>query len=528
MLHKTLLKVKETPMQRFLQRYQDQIIGVLSGFDRILFRGSLRSISYLGGLNTFLEVKGILLKDFARFASQCTEQIVEHAHNFAHDAGRPYIYLQSSSVRKDDCARQIAERDNIRKGLVCVLYAVEPCMSFDIYRNRDKKRLDLVSRRRKCRFFYFYFIDREFGLMHIRLQSWISFQLQVCINGRSYLAKQMDREGIAYRRCGNCFVHIDNVPRAQALLDRLNRRNWQNTLSRLAGRVNPLLDGPLKDVFGYYWSIRQSEVATDVMFKDSAALKEIYPALWGHALAHFSSRDVMRFLTGHRGGRFATEVATDMKRPRDGVRIKHRVNENSVKMYDKAGSVLRIETTINNPRRFRVLRQVVRKGKPVLAWQKMRKGVSDTRRRADISLAANARYLEALGVVGEETPSHRLLDPVTKPVRTGGHRYRGLRPIRPDEARLFEAVMHGEHLLHGLTNRDIRQHLFGPTGHDRQEAKRRSAHVSRNLRLLRAHRLIRKVPGRHLYRITEKGHRVMTTSLLFRQTDVALLERSAA
>lgn len=515
-------------MNAFVQRHQDQIIGILNGFDRILFRGTLRSISYVAGLDKFLGASRILLKDFAAFAKRCTDQLAAHAQDVAARAGRPYIYLACPAVSKEDYARTIAQRDHVTRGLVCVLAAVEPCMTFDIRRNRCTKHIELVARERRCRFFYFYFIDREFGLMHVRLQSWIPFSVQVCINGRAYLARQLDREGITYERRGNCFVHIQDFPRAQALIDRLVTRKWVRTLARFAQRVNPLLNGPLREVFGYYWTARQSEYATDVLFKDAGALNAVYPGLCRHAITHFHSRDVMRFL-GYTGrGRFAKEVVTHMSRRIEGVRIKHWVNQNSLKMYDKEGCILRIETTINNPRSFRVLREVTRDGQPALAWQKMRKGICDMPRRAQVSLAANSRYLEALSVVGQTTPSHRILDSVSRRVRKRGYAYRALRPISPEDTPVLEAVMQGEHLLNGFTNRHLQSCLFADPPRTEHQARKRSAYVSRKLRLLRAHGLIRKVSHRRLHRITDRGHRVIATALIFRETDLALLNNKAA
>jgi hypothetical protein len=515
-------------MKSFLTRHSQRILGVLSGFDRVLFRGTLRSISYVKGLEIFLNANHILLKDFAAFAQRCTAQLAAHAEQIARKAGRPYRYLESSSVRKEDLAREIAERDGMTRGLVCVLYAVEPCKTFFIYRNRATKRLDLVARQGKCRFFYFYFLDREFGLMHIRVQSWFPFELQVCLNGRSYLARQMEREGIGFQQQGNCFTWIEDLPRAQVLLERLNTRDWIKTLAVLGRRVNPLLGSLLRGVNDYYWTIRQSECATDVMFRDPAALQEVYPRLCEHALAHFLSADVMRFLGRGPQGTAPTQVISSLRRGEEGVRVKHTVNENSVKMYDKAGCILRIETTINNPIRFQVLRKVTREGRPALAWQKMRKGVSDTKRRVEVSLAANGRYLDALAVVGEKTPSRRILDPVSQPVEKDRYRYRGLRPISPEEAEIFQAVLHGEHLPFGFSNRQLQTCLYPQPARDDADARRRSQFVSRKLRLLRAHGLVHRVSGKRLYRVSEKGHQVISTALIFRETDFALLEAKAA
>jgi len=516
-------------VNEFVLRHGSKIVGVLSGFDRLVFRGTLRSISYVVALEKFLSAHHILYKDFAAFVQNCTTQIERHAQAVARRAGRPYQYIAKPSLSKEDLARQLAREQGVEKGLVCVFAAVEPCQTFDIYHDRESKRLRLVSRQRKCRFFYFYFIDREFGLMHVRLQSWLPFSIQVCLNGRSFLARQMEREGIGFVQRDNTFTAVNDLKRAQVLLDRLTRRNWAKTLNRWADRANPLL--PVLGWvgrFGYYWSIRQSEIATDVMFRDKQSLQAVYPAMCHHAMEHFHSRDVMRFLSGSTGGRYAREVVTGRRERIEGVRIKHAVNNNSIKMYDKQGSVLRVETTINYPRPFRVLRGDPSDGTAALTWRPMRKGVSDTSRRVAVSLAANERYLQALAVVGEETPSHRILDPVSAPVYKHGQRYRALHPVSPQEAKLFEAILAGEHLLADFTNRQIQAWLFSSPACDERERRRRSAFVSRQFRLLRAHGLIHKLSRHRRYRATPWGHTVMTTALIFRQTDATLLKREAA
>ena len=516
-------------MDEFLLRHAGQIVGVLSGFDRLLFRGTLLSISYVEALEKFLYSHHILYKDFAAFAKSCTAQIERHAQAVARRFGRPYQYITKPSLSKEDLARELATKQGVKKGLVCVFSAVEPCQTFDLHRDRASKHLRLVSRERKCRFFYFYFLDREFGLMHVRLQSWLPFSIQVCLNGRSFLARQLEREQIGFTQQDNTFTAVDDLKRAQVLLDRLVSRNWAKTLNRWAERANPLLEvWGWVGRFGYYWSIRQSEVATDVMFKDRKRLADVYPAFCRHAMEHFHSRDVMRFLSGNSSKTsYAREVATSRQERIEGVRIKHIVNNNSIKMYDKQGSVLRIETTINNPRPFRVLRGE-RSAAAALTWRPMRKGVSDTSRRVAVSLAANERYLQALSVVGEETPSYRILDSVSSPVCKHGRRYRALRPASPDEARLFAAILTGEHLLADFSNRQIQLHLFAAAAKDEKERRRRSALVSRHFRLLRAHGLIHKLSKHRRYRVTHRGQIVMTTALSFRQTDAALLKREAA
>ena len=206
------------------------------------------------------------------------------------------------------------------------------------------------------------------------------------------------------------------------------------------------------------------------------------------------------------------------------MRVKHRVGDNSLKMYDKQGSVLRIETTVNHPHMFRSLRKAQGDPQSPLVWRKMRKSVADTARRAQVSRDANHRYLEALSVVGDATATHRVLDPLSRPVQKDGHPCRGLRPVNPDDAALSGAVLRGDHLLQGFSNRLVQQALFVGPARDDRERRRRSAWVSHRLRLLRAHGLIRKVGRQRLYRITPQGHQAMSLALVLRQSNAAALK----
>jgi hypothetical protein len=511
-------------MWRFMERHAAAVVGVLSGFDRVLFRGTLRSLSYLKGFDTFLNVHRVLYKDFGKFVERLSDRVKQHAREFAERHHRPLVYLQSAAVSKEDVARRIAQRDGIRQGLVCVLSCVEPCQTFALHKNRQTKHLDLVPAKRKCLFFYFYFLDREFGLMHVRLQTWLPMPIQVCLNGREYLARRLDRAGIGYEKRDNCFTRIDDLPRAQRMLDDLETRDWTAFLNAFARRLNPWLNGknPL-DLHGYYWTIRESEYATDVMFASPQALAQIYPSLTRHAMEHFSCRDVMRFLGRRTNCRFSGEASSNLKQRIEGVRVKHWVEENSIKMYDKEGSVLRVETTLNNPRRFRVRRAATRKGERCTGWVPMRKSVADLRRRVEICRAANERYFEALGVVGEPSPTRHLTDPVSRRITRDGRPYRALRPIDPKEAQLFAVLLDAKFLLQGFRNRDLRQRLRPDSQRDPTVRKQASGQIGRILRLLRAHGLIRKISATSYYRVTLKGQTLMTTALALRDCNVAAL-----
>jgi hypothetical protein len=312
-------------------------------------------------------------------------------------------------------------------------------------------------------------------------------------------------------------VAIDDLPRAQELLDQLVTRRWERCLSRFARLVNPWMRNNALNLHGYYWSMRQGEFATDVMFRDEKSLRELYPALVRQAIEVFSCSDTLRFLGRKLDGHFRGEIKVHSVQRLEGVRVKHWVDENSIKMYDKQGCVLRIETTINNPKRFKARRKATRKGRACMAWLPLRKGIADIPRRVEISRAANERYLEALAVVDLPTPAHKVLDSVQRRQAKDGRTYRALRPMTREECNLFKVLLRGEFLLQGVRNRDVRQALYPAAESSPQPRKQAAGRVTRWLRLLRAHGLLRKVSGTHYYRVTRRGHEVMTTALKLRQ-----------
>jgi len=221
------------------------------------------------------------------------------------------------------------------------------------------------------------------------------------------------------------------------------------------------------------------------------------------------------------------EVTSDLKVRPEGVRIKHRVKANSVKMYDKFGAVLRVETTINNPRDFKVYRhkQGCTEGEP--AWRELRNNVVDMPRRADVSQKCNERYLDALATVEDTTVLRDCAEPLCRPVRWKKQRVRALNPLAHDDAALLAAVVRGEFLINGLRNRDVVALLYSQASEDAREKRRRSAAVSRKLRLLRAHGLLHKVPHTHRYLVSPKGRVTIAALLAAREASVKALSQVA-
>jgi len=526
-------------MKQFIAKYAEQINGTLSGFDRLVFRGTLRSMSYEEGMRRYLSHTHVLLKDFKAHVHAVSERLKTASLAAITALGRTVKYVASSAVNKESLALAIAKEQKTTEGPVCVLTCVEPCKSFDVYRNRETKRLELVVRPRKCLFLYHYSIHPEFGFMNARIQTWFPFPIQICLNGREWLSRQMDAAGLAYARADNCFPWIEQFERAQALMEEQREVHWVDVLDSIARELNPIH----AEIFRahkvrYYWSTYQSEWATDIVFKDPSVLKRLFPHLVRHAMTTFASPDVMRFLgrkiplTGKLPARFQGEVVTDMKRRQEGVRIKHRLDENAIKAYDKAyterAALFRVEATVNSVKGFKAYRP--KEGEPdgPCQWRDMRRGVADLYRRTEVSQHANERYLDALASTDDTTTLEELFLTVEQHTTWNGKRVRGLHPFTREDGALLQAIGRGEFTLNGFRNKDLQALLFDTPPAGPQDARRRSAQVSRKLRLLRAHGLIKKVSNEHRYYLTQHGRKVVTASLAARQASVNLLTPKAA
>jgi hypothetical protein len=521
-------------MLQFIEKHRNDVMGVVSGFDRIRFRGTLRWLATVRGLACFLGSLRILLKDFTEYAKGLTTQMRSTIEALAREAARPTIYLNSTAISKEHYARDIAGKDRVSEGLICVLSCVEPCFSYEVRANAETKHLELRGGRLKCLHQYLYFIDPQLGFGHLRLQTWFPFTLHVCVNGREWMCRELDQQGIGYLRRDNCVVAVEDYRAAQEILDSQVRANWSTILDRLATWAFPLHRRLHKgEAMSYYWSADDTEWATDLLFRSPQRLAQLYPQLIRQGMQTFSSGNVLRFLgrkttaAGRPYGTFTGEVLTDLRTRPEGVRIKHRLNHNSIKMYDKHGSVLRVETTITDPRDLKVYRRVEGNPQTAKTWRRLRKGVADLPRRAAVSQAANERYLEALAAVDETTPLKDFADRVCRPVQWQGRWARGLRPMERDDRALLQAVIRGEFAINGFRNAELRQ-ILSPSINTEIEKRRQSARMTRQIRMLRAHRLIRKVPTTHRYVLTSRGRTTITAFLTALNADTKKLNELAA
>ena len=499
------------PVCSFFAKFASLISWTLSCFDRVIFKGHL-PISRVTEFERFVDyVLKIRRTEFLKdLGPQWSDRLVEHAKSLAQKSGRPWEY-RPGDVDKDAWAKEQLSQLPVAHGLVGVLCVMEACRTFKLAPGKD--RPGFVSRRVPQRVLYYYFVDEELGLMHVRLQTWAPFTCQVYANGHDYVARRLRKKGLTFEQVDNAFVQLADPAAAQRGANRFAQLPWPKILERYARHVNPLLHAELQGL-SHYWVIDQAEYATDTCFASPHALAGLFGRLLAFALLSFSPQKIFCYLGRKWHARFDGEVQTRYQSVREpGACIKHFMKRNWLKMYDKLGLLLRVETVINQPGEFKVFRDCQhRDGTTSRGWFAMCKGVGNLHHYQSHALACNHRYLEALAAVDDPTPGYDDLKTLTEPRRHQGRSYAGFNPAREEEARLFAAVLAGDHVAQGFRNPDIRAALYTQAGN--ATVRQHSAAVGRLLKRLQVRGLVTKVPRSRRWRVTDRGRRVMGNTLL--------------
>ena len=384
-----------------LKRFDGKINGVLETFDRIIINGYIQPFHNFRLFLYYLIQKNVLLKDFDSFARQQTDTLCSHIETYIRDNDSTLTYLNSGQIDKGELARQTYLQKPDKEGLICAFSTVEPCKTITVKPNRESKKLEVTSKLTKCKHYYLYYNDTEFGWMFFKIQTWLPYNVQVYLNGREYLSRLLDEEGIAYSMYNNSFSYIEDFSKAQVLADRVLNKKLSDSFDGIAKKVNCLLSD-IQDVLShsYYWCVDQCEFVTDINFKSREELGFFYKTLVETVYFTFSSEDIYSFF-GRNVEKIHTfrkgEIVSDLRHRCQGYRIKFKINQNQIKMYDK-GNNLRIEVTINNPRDFKVLKTTE---KPqdgemiqVKTWVPMGKSITNLYRYVEISKAIIIVYAD--------------------------------------------------------------------------------------------------------------------------------------
>jgi len=501
-------------MDTLSNKFNTNVKNIITGFDRIVFKGLIQPIMYAAGMESFLISRKVLNKDFKNYAIMQSEAIVESAEEIAKThSGFGITYIPSHNERKEVIAHKRQEETGIKEGLIGVWSCVESCNTFRSTYDPGKKYPSLRRERSKCKHLYYYFDDPVYGFMNVRLQTWVPYEIQIALNGRQWLRRSLDAAGCSYVLSGNKFLHIDDYALAQEFLDAQIRTDFNEVLKGFLPTVFPRMSEILNSGLSYYWTFWQSEIAKDYIFKDSASLKKLMDDFLIHALITGKGGQILRYFgspvrANEQPHHTANpEIMSRAKQWYDGVRVRHWQDKNSVKFYNEH-NVLRFEMTMNDPTRFRIHRHSENQDKSEpKQFIPMRKGIADTFARAEISKNIINRFTEHMSAVEEKIRLGELLALVSSPIIRKGKRSRALDIFGKDKELLI-AISDPAFDVGAITNKALQKTLTGTAWSKNMSGKKLSGRISRHLLLFRTHGLIKKLPNQRKYTLTDKGRKI--------------------
>jgi hypothetical protein len=485
----------------FMQRHADKISTTLSCFDRIVIQGTLPGICYADGMTNYLYAHEIRIFDYARFAEPLRDQIRDNAERLAKQHGMTITFVRNSRLRKEALVEDVLHSRGRHPGLVCILSAMEGCPTYKPWHDKQTHRTFLKSAQGQCLHYYFYFIDEKLGLCYVRVPTWCPFRLQVYFNGHNVLASQLQRAQIPFELRDNAFISVADPERAQPLADSLDVRKLHRLLDGFAQRFCPVIKTLGQS---YHWSLMQVEYATDIVFKRQQDFAPLYEHLSRTAIHAVKPQHVATFLGRKLHGNFRDELGNDFSTRIEGTRIRHHMGPVAIKMYDKFSLVLRVETTANQVSFFQHHRKVEhRDGTSSYKLAPLKKSIYSLHDLRKLLHAANLRYLQLLADLDDPTVGSQALNKIATPVKHNGRSYRGFNFFCAQDEQLFVSLLRGEHTISGLRNKDIRRaipHLS-------------TGQISRHLKRLRTHGLIKRIGRTYKYYLTKLGQRVATLGL---------------
>jgi hypothetical protein len=475
------------------ERYDERIAGVLSCYDRVVITGTVPVICYAEGMTRFLYANGIRIFDYPEFAMKLRDRVRDGAASLAAAAGIRIEHIAKSHIRKEEVVARVLARRGDHPGLVHVLSAMEACDSYRPWHDKTSRKTFVRPDSGKCLHYYFYFIDAALGLVYLRVPTWSPFRLQFYCNGHSWLARQMTAAGIGYTMADNAFVRIDDWGRAQQLADALSPDQLHRVLDHYASECCPVCD-----VFGqsYHWSLMQVEYATDLAFRSTTTLGPLYDQLIRQSVLSVKAEQIASFLGRHITPQLAQEIGSQFSTRIEGTCVKHRFGKSSIKMYDKCGIVLRIETTTNDVSFFKHHRKVEhREGPPTRELAPVKKSIYSLIDLREILLGCNRRYLAHLSALDDFSAGVRALERLTKPRKIEEKTVKGINFFEPGDSALLHALQSPRFNIAGIRRGDLLPELkmFSPN------------RLSRHLRRLLDIGVIKRVTGTYRYYLTKTG-----------------------
>ncbi len=486
-------------------KYQDQLDGVLNCYDRVILKGNLHPLCYPEGMTHYLYEHQIKVFDYVHFAEPLRDQIIQNAEKLAQDHGLEIEFIRRKNFRKEDRIQAILKTRGTAPGLVHIFSALEACDAYQPWHDKQTHHTYVRRDSGKCLHYYFYFIDAELGLCYLRVPTWCPFRLQFYFNGHAWLAHRLHQKGIAYDLIDNAFAHIADYTVANQLSDQLEPATLHRALDAFAQRFCPVVDGLN---LSYQWSICEAEYSTDLVFHQQRDLQAFYPHLVETLIHTVKPSDIATFLGRKLDGHYQGEMGNRFNVRLLGTRLKHVMGPVSLKMYDKFSLILRIEVTVNDVSFFQQYRQVQhRDGQTEMKYAPMKKTLYSLPPLAEQLRAATRRYLEFLSALATPEVGVQRLNRLTQTQVENDHHYTGFNLLAETDAAVLRLLLRGEFSISGLTARALRRLIPHKT----------RGQISRLLKRLRVHGLLKKIGRHYKYYLTEFGREVATTALKLRE-----------
>jgi hypothetical protein len=390
---------------------------------------------------------------------------------------------------------------------------MEACPAYKPWHDKQTHKTYLRPDSGKCLHYYFCFMDAELGLVYLRVPTWAPFRLQFYCNGHSWLARRLTAEGIAFTAADNAFIRIDDWQRARDLADGFSPDLLHRVLDRYAALCCPVLD-----VFSqsYHWSLMQVEYATDLVFRSATTLKPLYEQLARESVLSVKAEQIATFPGRQITPQLAQEIGSQFSTRIEGTCIKHRFGSSSIKMYDKFGCVLRIETTTNDVSFFKHHRKVEhRQGPPTRALAPVKKSIYSLIDLREVLFGCNRRYLEHLSALDDFSAGVRALDRLTRPRTVDNKTVKGINFFDPTDNALLHALQDPRVNIAGVRRADLLP-LLDQLSPDR---------LSRQLRRMRDIGVIKRVTGTYRYYLTRMGR--AATAAICRVTESIIVPMMA-
>jgi len=487
------------------EKYTPEIHGSISCYDRIIVNGTVGKFGYAGGMTAFFYEKGYRIFDFAKIFAPLTDAIKENAEKVAEENGIKIEYIRKSGAfRKDDRIAEIIAERGSHEGLVHVFSALELSATYSPWHDKSTGKTFFKNEQTKCLHYYFYFIDRELGLCFIRVPTIAPFKGTIYFNGHNLLESKLKKQGIDHEKIDNAFTYISDFSEAQRLSDNIKVEDIHSAFDAFTARYCPL---PTDWELRWNYTIGQVEYATDIVFKNGETLKPVYDNIIKTAMHTVTPDDIANFLGKRFSVLFEGEAGSRYNKRILGTRIKHQMGEISVKIYDKFGSVLRIEVTSNNVSKLKSFRDVnKRDGTTETKMAPVKKSIYSLFVLTQIFKNATRRYLEFISSFDDPSDGLKKLDKVVEPVKENNRNYRGFNFFSKEDERILVTISDGKFTLKGITNKELRKMM----------PEKSSGQLSRILKRLRLHGLIKKVGKTYKYYLTVLGRHIILSGLKFK------------